>query len=324
MGWRIQTASRLHLGLLSLAAEQERWPDYQGTPVLPARRFGGVGLMLDAPGLILHAEPSSEWSAEGPLAARTLAFARRLTAAFPEDPPRRLVLEHAPREHVGLGVGTQLGLAVTRLVLHSWGREGSLEDWARLSGRGQRSALGMHGFAHGGLLVEAGKSSHREGAPLVVRLEFPVEWPILLIVPTEQVGRHGPEEREAFTRVHTTVRECEALCRIVLLGMLPALIERDWHTFGQAVFDYNARAGSMFASEQGGIYSSSAVAELVDVLRKQGCPGVGQSSWGPGVFAFPADEEQARRLARLVESLTAGKVQTWVTHAANQGAKIDS
>ena len=43
---RVQTASRLHFGLLSLAPEGGRWPDRVGAPVLPARRFGGQFLSL--------------------------------------------------------------------------------------------------------------------------------------------------------------------------------------------------------------------------------------------------------------------------------------
>ena len=49
--------SRLHFGLLG-------WG-----PQAP-RQFGGVGLMIEKPGLELVAEPASEWRFEGPLADR--------------------------------------------------------------------------------------------------------------------------------------------------------------------------------------------------------------------------------------------------------------
>ena len=60
---RIRTGSRLHFGLFSLGAAP--------------RLFGGVGLMIDEPGIQLCATPAREWSAEGPLSARVLEFARR-------------------------------------------------------------------------------------------------------------------------------------------------------------------------------------------------------------------------------------------------------
>jgi beta-ribofuranosylaminobenzene 5'-phosphate synthase len=114
--WRVRTGGRLHLGLLSLPAEGERWPDRQGRPAFVARRFGGVGMMIDAPGLSLRVEPSEEWFAVGPLAERALEFARQAAGFIPavraagtspaaQLPPRKIIVESAPREHVGLGVG---------------------------------------------------------------------------------------------------------------------------------------------------------------------------------------------------------------------------
>jgi hypothetical protein len=44
----VLTGSRLHFGLLSLPSADGRptaWPDLQGDLTLPARHFGGVGLM---------------------------------------------------------------------------------------------------------------------------------------------------------------------------------------------------------------------------------------------------------------------------------------
>src|SRR5262245_35848700 len=111
--WTVHAGSRLHFGLIHLAAADAPWPDRRGRPALPSRRYGGVGLMIDAPALSLRAEPADGWSATGPLADRALAFAHRFAASFPDGglPPRRLVIEAAPPEHAGLGSGTQLALA---------------------------------------------------------------------------------------------------------------------------------------------------------------------------------------------------------------------
>src|SRR5262245_35699678 len=96
---RVETPSRLHFGLLAWG------PD-------APRQFGGVGLMVESPGLLLTAEPSERWAAEGPLAERALSVAQRIAGE-----PVRIRVHRAPPEHVGLGVGTQLSLAVTRAVL---------------------------------------------------------------------------------------------------------------------------------------------------------------------------------------------------------------
>src|SRR4051812_20613887 len=118
---RVRTSSRLHFGLLSLAGGGGTpWADPPEVGILPARRFGGVGLMVEHPGIQVRAPPAAAWSAEGPLAERALAFAHRFADGSREGeagrplPPQRLAVERAAPEHAGLGTGTQLGLAVGR------------------------------------------------------------------------------------------------------------------------------------------------------------------------------------------------------------------
>jgi beta-ribofuranosylaminobenzene 5'-phosphate synthase len=53
----VRTPSRLHFGLLGWGPEV-------------AREFGGIGLMIDSPGIDLIAEPAEHWVAEGHLASR--------------------------------------------------------------------------------------------------------------------------------------------------------------------------------------------------------------------------------------------------------------
>ena len=151
------------------------------------------------------------------------------------------------------------------------------------------AALGVHGFAQGGFLVEAGKRSE-EVSPLVARLAFPEEWRIVIAIPPAEVGLFGESEREAFRELLGRPALTDALCRLVLLGMLPALIERDLDTFGEALYDFNARAGEVFAPVQGGTYAGRRVEEIVTLVRRLGVRGVGQSSWGPAVFAVVGDE----------------------------------
>ncbi len=323
---RIRSASRLHFGLISLPAEGAAWLDRHGQPVLPARRFGGAGLMVELPELVVRCEPAPAWSAEGPLAERALAFAGRFSRALGEAspgrvlPPQRLVIESAPREHAGLGAGTQLALAVARLLAEVGGEKLTAAELAQRVGRGARSALGVHGFAHGGFLVDAGKRSESALAPLAARQEFPAHWRVVLVLPDHQPGLHGKEEREAFARLTAPPAVTEALCRLVLLGMLPALAEADLPAFGEALFDFNARVGAVFAPVQGGTYASPAVAELVAFIRRQGVAGVGQSSWGPGVFAI-TDEERAAHLAGQLRGLVAA-AEVQVSQACNHGAMM--
>jgi beta-RFAP synthase len=323
----VTTGSRLHFGLFHLPSDRlESWPDRMGEPILPSRQFGGVGLMIDDPGLQLTAAPASTWSAEGPLAERALAFAKHYAELAGEmSAPCHIALQRAAPEHAGFGTGTQLGLAVARALAET--SKSSIPDVAILAqrvGRGQRSALGVHGFAQGGFLVEAGQRQPDVISPLVARVAFPEGWRIVVVLTRGTSGLHGASEKQAFARLTTpTMATTDALCRLVLLGMLPALIERDIRAFSEALFDFNARVGEAFAPVQGGTYANSRIAEGVRFIRDRGVHGTGQSSWGPAVFAIVADEDQANILARrLQQRFNLEADDLVVTCARNRGAEI--
>jgi beta-ribofuranosylaminobenzene 5'-phosphate synthase len=328
---RVCTSSRLHFGILNLAAPERTgpWLDRLGEPRLPARHFGSVGLMVRAPGIRLTAAPAPVWSAEGPLAERALEIARRFVQGVSPHPvpPQRLLVEHAAPEHMGLGTGTQLALAVAR-ALASAGDLSHLDvpDLARLVGRGQRSGIGVHGFRHGGFLVDGGKGRVESLAPLIARRPFPNPWRVVLVLPPWGAGLHGVPERQAFaelTQGETRLQHTDALCRLVLLGMLPALQEHDLAAFGEALYDFNARVGEAFAPVQGGAYASPRVAELVAWMQKWGVHGAGQTSWGPGVFAVLPDEDSGHDLSGcLRRRFGLEGDQVLVTEACNEGATV--
>jgi beta-RFAP synthase len=291
------------------------------------RRFGGVGLMVEEPGIRVAAESAPAWSASGAMAERVLTFAHRFSDAARarknHDMPGRFVVESIAPEHVGLGTGTQLGLAVGRCLAAIRGLEVSAADIATLVGRGERSAVGVHGFEHGGLVVEGGQPRPDTVGPLLARYAFPSHWRVLLIRPVGARGLHGIDERSAMAIVADAADRADVLCRLVLLGLLPALVEGDIDAFGEALFEFNARAGEPFAAVQGGTYSSAAVAELVSFLRSVRVRGVGQSSWGPTVFAI-AHEDQARELAATLRRKYADACHILVTCAANRGARLEA
>lgn len=325
---RVRAPSRLHFGLFALASPEgatHLWPDREGRLTLPARHFGGVGLMIERPGLVLTVETAPAWSADGPSAARALAFAHRAAQVLRLVQPYHVCVERCPPEHVGLGSGTQLGLAVARALAEASGHtsRGAVE-LALLVGRGQRSGLGVHGFAQGGFLVEGGKTGQVGIAPLLCRHTFPEEWRIVLILPAGVRGTHGVGETEAFAQLpRPRLTHIEAQCRLVLLGLLPALIERDFKVFGEALYDFNRRSGELFAPWQGGLYAHPRIEEIVRSLREAGVHGVGQSSWGPVVFALAESTDQAQSLCnRLRSRLSVRDEELHITAAAATGAVI--
>lgn len=311
---RVHTNSRLHFGILSFGADT-------------GRQFGGVGMMVRAPGVRVAVRPATEWSAEGPLASRALEFAGRFSQSFPKLAPHQVIVEQCAPEHAGLGTGTQLALAVARALSLAAGMENlDAVELARLVGRGQRSALGIHGFAQGGFLVEAGKRCPDSIAPLAVRVAFPKDWRVLLAIPPCGEGLHGVEESQAFKQLPPqNVERTDALCRLVLLGMLPALAERDLDAFGDALYEFNRLVGEAFAPVQGGIYAHPRLEEVVHFLRAAGVRGVAQSSWGPTIAVLVTDEVRAADLARrLRERFALDERQVVVSAGCNTGAQVDN
>ena len=85
----------------------------------------------------------------------------------------------------------------------------------------------------------------------------------------------------------------------MLTALLPALAIEDVEAFGAAIYELNARAGDAFAAAQGGRYAGPTVAALIGRLRAAGIKGVGQSSWGPTVFAITPRDAAFRLSERI-------------------------
>ena len=312
--------SRLHFGLFSFG--QVEGP-----------KFGGVGLMIDNPQLRLTIAPADLWEvhvageSNGPVAARIQRCADRLVRAgwLRELPRCRVELESLPRQHAGLGSGTQLALSVaTGLNAFVGGPQRSAEELATATGRGARSAIGIHGFLKGGLLIEMGKRAGDPLGTMYARATLPSQWRFVLLCPPGE-GLSGDEERQAFERLSPVPAEVsDALRNTALREMLPTAKAGDFERFSKALYEFGHRAGDCFAALQGGPYRGHSVGKLVETLRGMGIEGVGQSSWGPTVFALHPDEEAA---LRTVEQLKAHDgmhdVQITVASPQNLGARIE-
>jgi beta-RFAP synthase len=318
---RIRTASRLHFGLL-------------GWGPGAVRQFGGVGLMIRAPSIEVVAEPAREWGYEGPLACRVRNLVSQILEHGARDTngpidlvPATLRVLASPAEHVGLGVGTQLSLAVVRLLWElAEHAPPSLESLARLSGRGRRSGVGLHGFLRGGLIVDGGRCAHDRPPPLVAHMPFPEDWSILIVQLPGPRGRHGPDEIQAFAQLPPMPdRVTDRLCRLVVLGILPAVAERDLSAFGDSLHELQVKVGEAFAPVQGGIYSSSRSEAIVDALGRLGLLGAGQTSWGPTLYAFGAlsQSEQARVIVRIIDQFCVDPSTVSWTRAADHGALLE-
>jgi beta-ribofuranosylaminobenzene 5'-phosphate synthase len=316
---RVTTGSRLHFGMFSFG---------HGFENSAPRQFGGVGLMIAEPGIRLRVRPAPVLGATGPLADRALDFVRRTATAMklPSLPQCHIHIESAPREHIGLGTGTQLGMAVATAIHILAGEPLGLPgELAATVGRGQRSAIGAHGFAVGGLLVESGKRQAEDVSPLVARMELPGDWRVLLLLPRHTTGLHGDAERKAFARLPAVPPETTAaLCTEALLHLLPGAADADFDAFSASLYRFGQIAGSCFASQQEGMFFDHHTAALAKRLRDLGIEGIGQSSWGPSLFAIVPNESTGQDITtRLREEVAAADYDCVLTRCENQGARVE-
>ena len=314
---RVTAGSRLHFGMLSF-----------GQP--GRRQFGGAGAMISAPALHLSINESDRFRVTGPLADRVEPFVSHLSqrAAWWRDQPRfHIAIEAAPPRHAGLGSGTQLGMALAH-GLAAWFQAApqTPEALAACVGRGKRSAVGIHGACLGGLIVESGKLSDDEISPLVSRIALPDEWRFVLIIPHVVVGLSGEAEQRAFDRLPPVPLETTAaLCRELVCDLVPAAARGDFDRSSEAIYRFGQLAGQCFAAQQGGVYASPAIERLAERCRALGVQGVGQSSWGPTVYALCRQQSDAEALVdSLIEAGELSRASAIVSKPDNRGVRTDA
>ncbi|MFO1005853.1 MAG: hypothetical protein U0929_07840 [Planctomycetaceae bacterium] len=325
----VQTGTRLHFGPLASGATH-------------GRCFGGIGMMVAEPAISFRVTAHHEEHFAGCSAATTERI-RSIRAAWESGsdrgpaaksgqgwtsnliPPLSWEFTSAPADHVGFGTGTQLSLAVASVLARFEG--GSLpttRELAQRSGRGLRSAIGLHGFAAGGFLVDAGKTGQGALGDLAIRLSIPEEWRVIIIRPRHaSPGLSGARERAAFEALPPmTSQLTDRLCRLTLMEILPAIQSGDCASFGAAVSEYGRLIGEYFSSVQGGVFSDPRVRDVV-----QSTPSIGrslvQSSWGPSVVTFAPSTSAAIALQQEWEStLIPADWQIEVSPPLNHGAVI--
>lgn len=316
---RVTASARLHLGFFDL---------HGGL----GRRFGSLGVALQAPQLQLSLSPQPDWQAHGEDSQRALKLAQLLYAAAKLEGAAHIHLQQAIPAHAGLGSGTQLALSLGAAINRAHGLSMSMAQIAQITQRATRSGIGLGTFQQGGLIVDGGLPIAQQSSmqnpitpPILMRMAFP-DWPILLILQPDFQGVHGQAEVQAFQNLpEFPPTLAQQLCREVLMRALPALAEGNLPAFGQAIQQLQSACGDYFAPAQGGQrYASPQVSAALAMLAAEGVACYGQSSWGATGFAILPDEESARRLLALGQSRFAASGLQWVlTHANNQPAQID-
>ncbi len=325
----VSAPSRLHFGLFSVGTQVER-------------QFGGLGLMIAAPRTVIEIAESDQLEISGPEAAecrkgiacwfdRIKKGPNSFSKTFVEfdsirQLPFRLDIKSVSPRHCGLGSGTQLSLAST-MAISKFFDVGPFDprELAATVGRGRRSAIGTHGFFQGGLLVDRGRSKQDRIAPLDFRTDFPEQWSILLVMNREFKGLSGESESVAFkTLPSVSPEKRNTMVRLVRDQIVPAILQKNFASFAEAIFGFGYQSGLFFASAQGGAYNGEATADLVESIREFGFRAVGQSSWGPCIFMIGRHDEEVARCSESLIKRYGDKFDLIQTRADNRGAVVRS
>ena len=310
---RIDAPARLHLGFVDLCGDL-------------GRRFGSLGLALDGYSTVVMASASGELEVSGSELARASNYARKILDALGRTHTVKLQVERAIPAHAGLGSGTQLGLAIAMALKTLFGLSHSVVELAALAHRGARSGIGIGAFETGGFIVDGGRADTSVVPPVLARYAFPHDWRVILITDSGVEGLSGRAESDAFENLPPMTAAASAtLCRIALLGICPAIVERNFAAFCQHITALQRGIASYFEPVQGGVFTSTAVADVVSrVERTLSITATGQTSWGPTGFAFVDSERTARAMVEeLRADLATGSSLKLSIHAArNTGARI--
>ena len=292
--------------------------------------------MIDPPRTVVELRPAAQLDVCGLDRERTRAavdswhrvFRERLAASgltVVGALPIQINMRAAPPPHRGLGSGTQLALSLAAGLSHWFLPDQPLsEEDALRFGRGRRSAVGTHGFFHGGLIVDGGQGPERALGRLAQCVTLPTAWRVLLVIPAQSEGPSGAREESLFRELPPTPPGlAKRLLGQLHQELIPAAERGDFERFSRAVFEYGYTAGLQFASVQAGPYNGPLVQRIVDTVRAAGCPGVGQSSWGPAVFCLLPDPQAAEQLrSQLAEQLCDLEPTLQVTQASRTGHQV--
>ena len=308
----VTAPARLHLGFLDLNGHL-------------GRRFGSIGLAIGGLKTTISLALAEHMRIAGPQSDRVRRYVELMRDAVAPHSAYDVKVEELVPSHAGFGSGTQLALAIGAAVRRLHGLPLDLRGDAVRLGRGARSGAGIGLFQHGGFVVDGGRKDHGGPAPIISHLPFPERWRVLVVLDTSRQGVHGTDETNAFAKLPPAEEADVAhLCHVLVMQLLPAVAEADLSGFGAALENIQERLGDYFAPAQGGNrYASPRVAATLDLIRRAGGVGIGQSSWGPTGYAFAESSEVAQQIVHAVSrQAQTESVDIRVCKGLNTGADI--
>lgn len=304
--------ARLHMGFIDLSGSL-------------GRHFGSIGVALNEISTSLSVTGAEHLTVTGPAAPRAKKCVSKLCEALHVSDQLNITIETAIPEHVGLGSGTQMSLAIGAALNEFYGLGLTVREIAAVTDRGLRSGIGIGVFEQGGLVVDGGRGEKTVTPPVLAHMDVPDDWRFILVFDQRGQGLHGQQEIQAFKELPPfPENEAARLCYLLLMQGLPAVAENDIIKFGDVITQLQRSVGEHFSSAQGGVFTSPEVAAAMQWLEQQGAVAIGQTSWGPTGFCAIDGLQLAESIADRARQAFAhfDKLSFVVASARNSGGDV--
>ena len=313
---RVETISRLHFGFMNLTGSSDRLN-------------GSMGVALNSPNTVVTVGRNNNLVIKNGNERKILGFVTKFSKRYHIEPNVRIKVEKSIPEHLGLGSGTQLALAISFAMAKINDINIDVREIATIMGRGKRSQVGIACFDTGGFIIDADEKKilKDEVAPptrTIFRRDFPEKWCFVLVIPKTEIGLSGEIEEAALNRVTPSKKISAEICKLVQGQLLPSFFEEDIEGFGSALTEIDRRTGMYFGKAQGGVYRDKMGKEIIECMLQSGAYGVGQSSWGPTLYGLVKEKESRQIAAHMRHFLTRNNIKgrVFVSYCNNEGAKI--
>ena len=111
----VKTPARLHFGLIDLNGDL-------------GRLFGGLGVGINRPNVVLEAEQSENLAVTGEKNEQVKTLAERFLETYSIKSSASINVKQVIPEHAGLGSGTQLALGVATALAKLFGVKASVQE----------------------------------------------------------------------------------------------------------------------------------------------------------------------------------------------------
>tara|TARA_Y100000817_G_scaffold298748_1_gene276221 strand:+ start:80 stop:1042 length:963 start_codon:yes stop_codon:yes gene_type:complete len=281
----IQSPSRLHLGFYGIS-------DTYGYS------YGSMGLSINHAHVNLSIKLSSSFQSNLPKKYTNpmLKYLNNINV----KPKFDLKASSLPKMHIGLGSGTQITLSVIMIINKFLNLNLNYQEVVKISQRGLRSGTGIASFKDGGFIIDACKAQ-KKLPKILLQKKFPKTWRIILLNDKKIVGKFGKSERNFFKGMKNSKKTYPELSDIIMRGIIPSVIYEDFDNFIFAINRFQKITSKFYSSNQGNVFISNDINNIMKDMQKNNNVGIGQSSWGPLSYIFTDSIDYARDLIDFIE-----------------------